>query len=115
MASKIPAEAWWREYQARQVPRRDMRLREWITAVVLILVVWMLDLFVVRPAFDRDYFTVQRVVRQHRAHCRDMVINRIKPGYYKVWTCKEERIYHVIGDDAVLVERRPEQVPSCPR
>ncbi len=90
-----------------------MRLREWVAAVVLILVVWITDLFLVHPAHDPGYFIVQRVVRQTRAHCRDMVINRIRPGYYRVWTCKEEKIYHVIGDDAVLVDRRPESVPSC--
>ncbi len=105
----------WRALSSKQIPRRDLPLREIIVTLVLIVVVWLADLFLVQPAYDREYFVVQRVIRTAGDHCRDMVIDRRKPGLFEVHTCGKLRLYKVVGNTAIMVDEQPEKQKSCPR
>lgn len=105
----------WRALSSRQIPRKDFPLREILMTVFLIIVVWLADVLLVRPAYDRDYFIVQKTIRAAKAHCRDMVIDRRKPGLFEVHTCGKLRLYKVVGDTAVMVDEKPDPKESCPR
>jgi len=105
----------WREWKNHQVVRRDLPLRELLVTVFLIVVVWVADVFVVRPAYDRDYFTVQRTVRAQKANCRDMVVDYQGPGLYMVSTCGRKRLYRVHGAKVVLLSDVPDEVGTCPK
>jgi len=105
----------WRGWKNHQVLRRDMPLHELLVTIILIVVVWVADVFVVRPAYDRDYFTVQRSVRAQKANCRDMVVDYQAPGLYMVSTCGRKRLYRVHGKKVVLLSDVPDEVGTCPK
>lgn len=87
-----------------RLARRDFPLREIILTIVLIAFVWALDVFVVRRSYDRNYFLVVHTARQKVAHCRDMVVNRLRPKVYRVLTCNKAYFYEVEGERARLVK-----------
>ena len=81
-------------------------MRELVTILLLIVAVWVVDVFVLRDAYDQDYFIVQRSVREANDHCRDMVIDKRARGVYEVRTCGELRVYELEGGEAKKVEVR---------
>jgi hypothetical protein len=96
----------WRELVGLQKARRDFPLREFITILVLIVSIWVVDVFFLRDAYDKSYFIVQRTVRKAGTHCRDMVIDRQAKGIYAVQTCGKVLIYKVRGDRAFKIHER---------
>jgi hypothetical protein len=87
-----------------RLARRDFPLKEIVLTILMILCLWVVDVFVVQRAYDRNYFRVVGTARQTLKHCRDMVVNRVRPGMYRVQTCHKAYYYKVTDDRVTLVK-----------
>ena len=96
----------WRELVNLQKARRDFPLWEFVTILVLIVGIWVVDVFFLRDAYDKKYFIVQRTVRKAGTHCRDMIIDRQAKNIYAVQTCGKVLIYRVRGKKAFKIHER---------
>ncbi len=93
-----------KEMLCHQHPRRDWPVKEFLVILVLIVSVWVFDVFVLRDSYDENYFIVQKTVRKAGLHCRDMIINKKGIITYEVETCGKRYTYEVRGNSAVVID-----------